>query len=113
MIVSSKPKTSVNVGPPPDAPVDKTVRAPKNDVGSKRRLQLSIPESRFLTDNLSKPSDDIADMNFKVASDFHRRFKTEATIRGLSMKELLEESFKCYLDKNGAAYDEDLFRRSK
>ena len=38
------------------------------------------------------------DLNFKVDPDFHRAFKTEATVRGMSMKELLEASFKAFLE---------------
>jgi hypothetical protein len=47
--------------------------------------------------NSNKPS---VDLNFKVDPDFHRAFKTEATVRGMSMKELLEASFKAFLGSN-------------
>ncbi|MBG0810810.1 hypothetical protein IY145_15670 [Methylosinus sp. H3A] len=43
------------------------------------------------------------DMNFKVSSDFHRRFKGEAVQRGMSMKELLETCFETFLRSNDAA----------
>lgn len=58
-------------------------------------------------DHLSKPSDTgstaFVDMNFKVDPKFHRRFKAEATLRSLSMKELLEVCFKAYLAQNGGS----------
>jgi hypothetical protein len=44
-------------------------------------------------------------MNFKVSPDFHRRFKLEATLRGRSMKELLEASFKTYLEQHGGSME--------
>ena len=69
-------------------------------------------------DHLSKPSDEgstvFADMNFKVHPEFHRRFKVEATLRGLSMKDLLEASFKAYLEQNGGnmnQFSSELIRR--
>jgi hypothetical protein len=40
------------------------------------------------------------DLNFKVDPDFHQSFKTEATVRRMSMKELLEASFKAFLEFN-------------
>ncbi len=40
------------------------------------------------------------DLNFKVDPDFHRSFKTKATTRGMSMKELLEASFRAFLESN-------------
>jgi hypothetical protein len=42
------------------------------------------------------------DLNFKVAQSFHRHFKLEATMRGMTMKELLEVCFRTYLDQNGS-----------
>ncbi len=40
------------------------------------------------------------DLNFKVDPDFHKLFKTQAIIRGMTMKELLEASFKAFLEAN-------------
>ncbi len=45
--------------------------------------------------NLTRPN---VDLNFKVDPDFHQSFKTEATLRRMSMKELLEASFKAFLE---------------
>ena len=47
--------------------------------------------------NSTRPN---VDLNFKVDPDFHQSFKTEATIRRMSMKELLEASFKAFLESN-------------
>lgn len=41
------------------------------------------------------------DLSFKVTPDFHRRFKAEATLRGLSMKDLLEACYAAYVQLNG------------
>jgi hypothetical protein len=48
-------------------------------------------------------------MNFKVTPDFHRAFKTMSTIGDMSMKELLEASFRSWLKQYG---DERLGRCS-
>lgn len=51
--------------------------------------------------NLSQPSTNrSADMNFKVSEEFHRAFKAAAVMNGISMKELLEEAFRLWADKN-------------
>lgn len=42
------------------------------------------------------------DLNFKVSPDFHRAFKVQASLRGLSMRELLELSFNEYTKRNPA-----------
>jgi hypothetical protein len=42
------------------------------------------------------------DLNFKVSKDFHTWFKSEAARRGLSMKDLLEKCFRCYLNVYGS-----------
>lgn len=77
--------TKKDVIPPPPKKTTRLNYAPKLDVPP---------------DNLSRPNDDVQDMNFKVHPDFHRRFKITATIWGMSMKELLEASFKAWLEKN-------------
>lgn len=40
------------------------------------------------------------DLNFKVSPEFHRAFKVQASLRGLSMRELLELSFREYIRRN-------------
>lgn len=39
------------------------------------------------------------DLNFKVDAEFHRSFKTAASHRGMSMKELLETSVEALLER--------------
>lgn len=41
------------------------------------------------------------DMSFKVPAKFHRRFKRTSSNWGMSMKELLEASFKEWVEKHG------------
>ena len=62
-----------------------------------KRLQVAPPPLEEAPDNLSRPSSDYVDLNFKVTADFHRRFKTEAVIRGMKMKDFLETCFKHYV----------------
>ena len=47
------------------------------------------------------------DLNFKVDPALHRAFKMVATLRGISMKELFELSFGCFLQKE---YGDDQLR---
>lgn len=42
-------------------------------------------------------------MTFNMPLEWHTEFKVTATHRGLSMKELLEEAFECWLQKRGLA----------
>jgi len=39
------------------------------------------------------------DLNFKVAADFHRLFKTTAAEHGMAMRELLEAALQVWLEK--------------
>lgn len=50
------------------------------------------------------------DMNFKVDPEFHRAFKTTASIRGMSMKELLESAVQCWLERYGDDQTRHLFK---
>lgn len=78
----------------------------------KQRLVASAPIPANAPDNLSQPSEDIVDLNFKVNSAFHREFKITAVSRGMTMKELMEASFKAWKDKFGDKGTQvgDLFR---
>lgn len=38
------------------------------------------------------------DLNFKVTPDFHRHYKVTASASGISMKQLLEQSFDAWID---------------
>jgi hypothetical protein len=71
-------------------------------------IEKQLEDLRTATEIIVKGEDDvpviqatgrqsIVDLNFKVTSDFHRRFKGEAAARGISMKELLEASFQACL----------------
>ena len=52
--------------------------------------------------NAAKPSDErLKDLNFKVDEAFHLEFKMTASLRRLTMKELLEASFQAWKDKHG------------
>lgn len=78
----------------------------------KQRLAAAPPVTMIAPDNLSKPSDEVQDLNFKVSPAFHRDFKVTATVRGMSMKELLEASFSAWKEKYGEKSTQtgDLFR---
>lgn len=62
---------------------------------------IPIPQTTAPVDNLSRPNSGVQDLNFKVEPDFHRAFKTTATIKGMSMKELLEASFSIWIETYG------------
>lgn len=81
---------NVKLAPPP----------PKRNA---QRLKSAPPARIEAPNNLIEPTDDVLqDMNFKVKPEFHFTFKAEALHRRMSMKELLEASFKCYLDTHGS-----------
>jgi len=65
------------------------------------RLQMTPPAPTAAPDNLSKPTEEIQDMNFKVSASLHREFKLTAVSRGMSMKELLEASFRAWKELYG------------
>lgn len=44
--------------------------------------------------------DALKDMSFKVDAEFHRRYKSAAALSGLQMKDILEQSFELWLQKN-------------
>lgn len=47
-----------------------------------------------IANNTSKPSSsDLVALNFKVDSEFHKEFKMFAAMHGMSMVELLKQSF--------------------
>lgn len=46
-------------------------------------------------------SETYVDMSFKVPAKFHRRFKRTSSNWGMSMKELLEASYKEWVEKHG------------
>jgi hypothetical protein len=84
-----------------------------------RRRGLSVVESmqpavpQTVPDNLSKPATGLQDLNFKVDNDFHRTFKLAATLKGMSMKELLEGSFAAWVERYGDDQIRALFEALK
>ena len=87
------PSTRAPVPPPPKK--------------SSNRLTAALGEPSAIADvvtpnNAAKPSDDrLKDLNFKVEESFHVEFKTTASVRRMSMKELLEACFAAWKDKHG------------
>jgi hypothetical protein len=70
--------------------------------GARRRgLLAEVPAPVTAPDNLSKPAVGLQDLNFKVDNDFHRTFKLVATMKGMSMKELLEGAFNAWVERYG------------
>ena len=56
--------------------------------------------------SVAKPKGDSEPMkplNFRVPADFHREFKTYAASHGMSMLDLLRNSFECIKQRNRGA----------
>jgi hypothetical protein len=69
-----------------------------------RGLQSPPPQPNQVIDaapNLATPNAGAQDMNFKMDPAFHRAFKATASMRNMAMKELLEASFRCWIEENG------------
>lgn len=92
----------VDVPPPPK----------KNNPLNRPRLG-PPPKPDTAAINLTTPSDggylNFVDLNFKVEPRFHARFRLEAALRKMSMKELMENSFKAFLDVNGGTMEAPRF----
>jgi hypothetical protein len=86
-----------------DAIVPPPPRARQN-----RGLQTPPPQPNQVSDNLAKANSGIQDMNFKMDGEFHRAFKTTASMRNMAMKELLEASFRCWVEQNGSELEKQL-----
>jgi len=62
-----------------------------------------LPHSAIALANFKKAdSRGVSPMNFKVAEAFHREFKLYAVQRGMTMVDLLQESFQALKDQRGA-----------
>jgi hypothetical protein len=92
-MMDEKPKDSL-VPPPPRA--------------ARRGLQVPPPAPAQAPDNLAKSNAGLQDMNFKMDTDFHRAFKTTASMRNMAMKELLEASFRCWIEVYGTDLEKQL-----
>jgi hypothetical protein len=73
------------------------------------RLLAAVPTPTMAPDNLSKPSAGLQDLNFKVDPEFHRHFKLTAVTKGMSMKDLLEACYKCWLEHYAEKGQLDIF----
>lgn len=102
----AKPAQAIaKVPPPPRAPrgltaavsalVAPTAVSTVEPVSEAPRPSLALP------DNMSKPNSGLQDLNFKVEPELHRAFKVVASLRGMSMKDLMEASFRCWLEQYG------------
>ncbi len=84
---NGKPATKPQVPPPPSR--------------QRRGIIAEIPKPDQSENNLSKPNSGLQDMNFKMDIDFHQEFKMAAVKRKMTMKELLEASFRCWVEHYG------------
>jgi hypothetical protein len=81
-------------------------KVPPPPRNNRRNLQASPPSAVVTPDNLSKPSEGLVDLNFKVSPSFKRKFKLTSVTRGMMMKELMEASFEAYIEKYGIDHKE-------
>lgn len=81
--------------------IDKTKAAvpPPPSRGLRSDFLGKVAAPTFVPDNMD--GEKLKDVNFKMTIDFHTKFKSVATARRMSMKELLEASFAAYLEKHG------------
>jgi hypothetical protein len=94
-------------------PKDDKVGVPPPPRSRARGLQTPPPapnEPTVAEPNLSKPNSGIQDMNFKMDPEFHAAFKMIASKRKMAMKEMLEASFRCWVDVNGDEMEKAILR---
>jgi hypothetical protein len=90
-MTDSNPKDGKDFVPPPPRARQRGLQAPPpqpNEVAA------DAP-------NLATANSGVQDMNFKMDPAFHRAFKATASMRNMAMKELLEASFRCWIDVHG------------
>jgi hypothetical protein len=87
------------MSPASNGPETKGVKVPSPP--QRRGIIAQVPTPVAAPDNLSKPNSGLQDMNFKMSPEFHRAFKITASIRGMAMKDLLEASFRCWVEHYG------------
>lgn len=68
-----------------------------DDVPGRRRL---AERPAYTADNIEKVT--LRDLNFKVDSDFHTKFKMTAAAAGKSMKELFEECYEAWVKSHSS-----------
>jgi hypothetical protein len=68
---------------------------------AKRGILAEVPKVDAPAENLATSNSGTQDLNFKVDPQMHRAFRTAASIKGLKMKELLEASFRCWVEHYG------------
>ena len=75
----------------------------KSFIGSllKWRRASKKPSANAPIKNLPEPTTGYVDLNFKVADPFRRKYKFTATYKDMTMKEVMENSFETWLEKNG------------
>lgn len=67
-----------------------------------RRGKGEPPPQMAVLDNLTRnEAIRLKPLNFKVPADFHREFKTFAAMNGVSMLDVLIESFRLYREHKG------------
>jgi hypothetical protein len=87
-----------------DTPKDEKLVVPPPPRSKQRGLQAPPPAPNDIAEaapNLATANSGIQDMNFKMDPAFHRAFKTTASMRNMAMKELLEASFRCWVEEHG------------
>ena len=67
---------------------------------TRRKSQKPESPSVISLANLDQP-DVLTPMNFRVSAQFHREFKLYAVQHGMSMVDLLQESFRVLKEKRG------------
>jgi hypothetical protein len=61
------------------------------------------PQLKETPENLEKkPPLDTETLNFKVAAEFKREYKVYAASRGMTMIDLLEQSYQIYKERHGS-----------
>jgi hypothetical protein len=78
-----------------------TTRVPPPPARGRRGIIAPVPQASNAPNNLSIPNSGLQDLNFKVDPIFHRMFKRVANTKDMSMKELLESAFNCWVEKFG------------
>jgi hypothetical protein len=68
-----------------------------------KRQREAPPSLEETPQNLEKtPPQDTETLNFKVASEFKREYKVYAASRGMTMIDLLEQSYQIYKERHGS-----------